>query len=374
MKRSFIMTKEENTNTSLSVVDGYVVNIGAITKNNNNDNHHCSFIVSLIDQTTVRITKFLGKIASCALHRRLRESMLSGHGASIINLRMQNEQYFCTASTKVIDKDLEFRPLCVRIQTIESLKNNAMNGLCSIEVKICEVGPETPFFFEESGFKKIQKLKKTLVVGDKTGALELSIWEPNLNQLKCDECYQIKLVKSRLINSQIALSAVTDTSYIKIEDLGTVETIVNSSITMINTSKGRIIQISTIKEEYGCQACGNNNITKQLDCFICNMCQSRIPNTKLPTDDILKITIVNNNREEYSLTVSKAILMSLLNGLGGSDNIITDVANDENCFNSLINLMIEFKFDQDNGIISELKSITANDLQVAEINDDDISK
>ncbi|CAF4210502.1 unnamed protein product, partial [Adineta steineri] len=316
MKRSFNMSKEQNTNTSLSLLDGYVVNIGAITKNNNNDNHHYSFIVSLIDQSTVRITKFLGKIASCALHRRLRESMLSGHGASIINLRMQNEQYFCTASTKVIDKDLEFRPLCVRIQTIESLKNNAMNGLCSIGVKICE------------------KLKKTLVVRDKTGALELSIWEPNLNQLKCDECYQIKLVKSRLINSQIALSAVSDTSYIKIEDLGTVETIVNSSITMINTY-----------------------------CFICNICQSRIPNTKLPTNDILKITIVNDNGEEYSLTVSKAILMSLLNGLGGSDNIVTEVANDENCFNSLINLMIEFKFDQDNGIISELKSITANDLQ-----------
>ncbi|CAF4332281.1 unnamed protein product, partial [Adineta steineri] len=55
---------------------------------------------------------------------------------------------------------------------------------------------------------------------------------------------------------------------------------------MINISKGRIIQISIIKEEYGCQACGNSNITKQLDCFICNICQSRILNTKLPTDDI----------------------------------------------------------------------------------------
>ncbi|CAF4206711.1 unnamed protein product, partial [Adineta steineri] len=105
-------------------------------------------------QTTVRITKFLGKIASCALHRRLRESMLSGHGASIINLRMQNEQYFCTASTKVIDKDLEFQPLCVRIQTIENLKNNAMDGLCSIEVKVCEVGLETPFFSKNQVSKR----------------------------------------------------------------------------------------------------------------------------------------------------------------------------------------------------------------------------
>ncbi|CAF4227201.1 unnamed protein product, partial [Adineta steineri] len=32
MKRSFTMTKEQNTNTSLSLLDGYVVNIDAVTE------------------------------------------------------------------------------------------------------------------------------------------------------------------------------------------------------------------------------------------------------------------------------------------------------------------------------------------------------
>ena len=107
-----------------------------------------------MDQTTLRITKFLGKIASCVLHRRLRQSMLSGHGASISNLREQNQQYFCTPATKLIDNDLEFRPLCVRIQTIENLKNNMMDGLCTIENKVCEIGPETPCFLKNRILKR----------------------------------------------------------------------------------------------------------------------------------------------------------------------------------------------------------------------------
>ncbi|CAF3908402.1 unnamed protein product [Rotaria sordida] len=301
-----------------------------------------------MDQTTVRVTKFLGKIPSCALHRRLRESMLSGHGASIINLREQNEQYFCTAMTKLIDKELEFRPLCVRIQTIENLKNSMMNGLCTIEIK-------------------------TVVVGDKTGALELTLWEPNFHQLQCGESYQIKLVKSRLLNCQIALSAVGDTSFINIEDLENVQTNVESSITVTYTSKGRIIQIGKNQQEYGCQACGNHDVIKQSDSFICNVCQSRILNCNTSADDLLKIIIIMNSREEYSLSISKAIIISLLKSINDLYINIT-VPNEENWVNSLINLMVEFKFDQHSAIISELKSIAKADLQNEQTKNDEISK
>jgi ssDNA-binding replication factor A large subunit len=140
--------------------------------------------------------------------------MLSGRGASIVSLRQQNDQYVCTASTKIINKDLEFRPTCVQVQSIENLRNNIIDGLCTIEVKVCEMGPEIPFIFEESDFKRVQKLKKTIIVGDKTGALELTLWETNFQQVKLGQSYQIKLVKCRLINFQISLSAVTDTSYV----------------------------------------------------------------------------------------------------------------------------------------------------------------
>ncbi|CAF1565913.1 unnamed protein product [Rotaria sp. Silwood1] len=101
--------------------------------------------------------------------------MLTDYGACIVNLREQNDQYFCTPPTNLIDKDLDFRPTCVRIQSIENLRNNAIDGLCTIEVKFCEIGPKVSFIFEESDFKKVEKLKKIVVVGDKTGALELTL-------------------------------------------------------------------------------------------------------------------------------------------------------------------------------------------------------
>ena len=145
MKRSFNMTKEQNTTTSLIMFDGYVVNVNGIRKNTNNENHHYSFLFSTIDQTVVHITKFLRKIPSCTFYRSLRESMLSGHGACIDNLREQNDQYLCNASTKLIHKDLQFRPPCVRIRSLENLRNNMIDGVCTIEVKVCKIGPEIPF-------------------------------------------------------------------------------------------------------------------------------------------------------------------------------------------------------------------------------------
>ncbi|CAF3311488.1 unnamed protein product, partial [Rotaria sp. Silwood2] len=59
MKRLYNSSQEQNTDTSLVTLDGYIVNLGAITKNSNNANNHYSFLLSMIDQTTIRITKFL---------------------------------------------------------------------------------------------------------------------------------------------------------------------------------------------------------------------------------------------------------------------------------------------------------------------------
>ncbi|CAF2645626.1 unnamed protein product [Rotaria sp. Silwood2] len=204
----------------------------------------------------------------------------------------------CAATTKLIDKNLEFRPMCVRIQSIENLRNNKIDGLCTIEVKICEIGAEVPFTFEESDFKKVQKLKKTVVVGDKTGALELTLWEPYFHQVRLGESYQMKLVKSRLINSQITLSAVSDTYFLKIEDLRNVKTNVEASVSTTYISKGQIMKISTNPKQYRCQACGND-VIEQLNSFVCNVCQSRIAKHNTSINNLLKIVIVTDTHEEY---------------------------------------------------------------------------
>jgi len=51
------------------------------------------------------------------------------------------------------------------------------HGACIESIKIYnfdqlyKIRPEIPFIFEESDLKKVQKLEKTIIVGDKTGDL-----------------------------------------------------------------------------------------------------------------------------------------------------------------------------------------------------------
>ena len=175
MKRLFDLSKNESVTVMSATLDGYIVNVNVIKRNSNNDNHHYSFIVCIADQSTIRVTKFLSKVPICRFRTRLQESMRSGHGVSISGLREDNGQYFCTASTKLDDKELLFRPMCVQMQTIDSLKSSSSERLCTIEVKVCSISEQTSITYEDIGFKRVQKLKKTIVVGDRTSALETTL-------------------------------------------------------------------------------------------------------------------------------------------------------------------------------------------------------
>jgi hypothetical protein len=158
--------------------------------------------------------KYLSKIPSCSLHNRLRESMRSGQGALISSLREQNGQYSCTSSTELKQMELDFRPECIRVTSLNSLKSNVNDRLCTIQVKICEISDEIAVMFEENQFKRAQKMKKNVVIGNATDALEMNIWESQFNQIVLGDSYHIRLVKIRIFNNQISLTATTDTTYV----------------------------------------------------------------------------------------------------------------------------------------------------------------
>jgi hypothetical protein len=101
---------------------------------------------------------------------------------------------------------------------------------------------------------------------------------------------------------------------------------------------------------------------------VCNICHSRIINNNTSTDDLLQIIIINDDREEYALLVSKSIIISLLTNIDNSCNDIGQNLNEETWINSLINLMVRFKFDQNTGVISELTTITEPHLKNEGIN------
>ena len=98
------------------------------------------------------------------------------------------------------------------------------------------------------------------------------------------------------------------------------------------------------------------------------MCQSRTAYCNTSIDDLLKIMIVTDSREEYSLSISKALIISLLNSSNGLYVNITEIPKEGNWIDSLINIMVEFKFNQHSGIVSELKPIIKPDLKNERMN------
>jgi hypothetical protein len=214
MKRTTAEKMPNIQSTTLVDLDGYIIHITPITKNNGNNNHHYSFIVSLEDQTTVRVIKYLSTTPSCSLYNRLKDSIRSGQGSTISGLREQNTQYTCTMSTKVSEKELNYRPDCIRVKNISDLKENTTERLFTIEAKVCQIGDEIPVMFEQNEFKRIQKLKKTITVGDSTGAVQITLWESHFDQITLASSYHMRLLKMRPFNDQLSLTTTSYTSYV----------------------------------------------------------------------------------------------------------------------------------------------------------------
>jgi hypothetical protein len=159
--------------------------------------------------------KYLSKIPSCSIHYRLKDSLKNGRGISISCLREQNGQYTCTSATKVIEKELNLRPNCIRVTNINTLKTAINDQLCTVEAKVLQIGDQIPVIFEENQLKRTQKMKKIIVIGDSTGALEMNLWESHFNDIILDNSYHIRLLKIRLYNDEVSLIATADTSYVK---------------------------------------------------------------------------------------------------------------------------------------------------------------
>ncbi|CAF1286516.1 unnamed protein product [Rotaria sp. Silwood1] len=364
MKRTLSEKNDILPSRNLVTLDGYIIHIGTITKNNGNDNHHYSFIICLEDQSTVRVIKHLSKFPCCSLYNRLKESLKSGQGASISSLREQNEQYTCTPSTKLIEKDLNFRPNCIRVKKIYDLKNEINDRLCTVQVKICDISEDIPVVFEENQFKRIQKMKRKVVVGDASGALEMTIWQSHFDQILLNQSYHIRLLKVRVYNDQLSLVATTDTSFIKIDELENVVNEVDSTINRSHIEKGRIISIEKNDNNYACQGCGGLNISDAGRVISCNDCNCRLYKDTNILDGCLKINILTLKHEEYNLQIPKAILIPMLHENDDSSLESDDYCNIENNLSSIISLIVQFTYDETTGTISEIGIATDNESTI----------
>ncbi|CAF2710368.1 unnamed protein product [Rotaria sp. Silwood2] len=281
-------------------------------------------------------------------------------------------------SAKVTDKDLNFRPECIRVKNINILKNEINDRLCTVEAQICSISDEIAVVFEENEFKRVQKVKKT-VIGDATGALEMTMWESHFNEIELGKSYHIRLLKIRIYNEQISLAAATETSYvlkpikynvmmffylfvrfIKINDLTNVISEVDNSINRYNTQKGKIMSIEKYNNHYIYQCCGGSNVIDEAGIIVYIDCHSRLIKDENITDNYFKITISTFNNEQYDLKITKPLLMLVLSEKTSDFIESNDGINDENNFNNIISLTVNFTYSEITAIISDISIVKEN--------------
>jgi hypothetical protein len=62
-----------------------------------------------------------------------------------------------------------------------------------------------------NGPKRVQKLKRTTIIADKTGSINMNIWQSQFNSIKENLCYTIKLAKVKVFNDEVSVTTTTHT-------------------------------------------------------------------------------------------------------------------------------------------------------------------
>jgi hypothetical protein len=62
-----------------------------------------------------------------------------------------------------------------------------------------------------NGPKRVQKLKRTTIIADKSGSINMNIWDSQFNSIKQNLCYTIKLAKVNVFNNEVSITTTTHT-------------------------------------------------------------------------------------------------------------------------------------------------------------------
>ncbi|CAF1547985.1 unnamed protein product [Adineta ricciae] len=269
------------------------------------EENHCGesiFITCARYQSIVRIVKYLGKTPSCCLYNQLKESLKSGNGASITSLREQNGQFACTSSTKIIEKNLEFRPECIKTTSINKLQACHINQMCTVEI--------------------------------------------------------------RTFNNQISLTATSDTSFIQIDNLEQVDEEIDNIINSCKTDKGQILFVEPIDNQYKCQGCGGTNLTENENTISCSSdCRSRLLKDKTTESLYMKVKIVTYANEEYNLKTSQSTIFAFLNKTSALKTDAKESTDLEENIYLIVGLNVQFTYDYHTGVINNFENLNQNQLQ-----------
>ncbi|CAF3182419.1 unnamed protein product, partial [Rotaria sp. Silwood2] len=291
MKRTNFTTSTTNEVTSINL-EGYVIGVTSIIKNENNANHHYTLTMEGHNGSVITVMRYLSSNVVCRLYAQLRILFDNQHGFELLHLKSNGSSYTITNETRLAEKKLTFEPQWCINQDILSLKSLAEERICAVQCKIIHVN-RSESFIVTSGYKRTQKLRKEVIVGDRTGAMVLNIYEIHFNSITTGLSYNISAVKTRLFKDVISLAAITETKFELIPDLIDVSYDSSSLTASLKKIVGKIIRIEP-------DLCYNNE--NKITCSY-------------------MATIETSPTEEYTLFLSRECLLQCLKISDDSSNI-----------------------------------------------------
>ncbi|CAF1257752.1 unnamed protein product [Rotaria sordida] len=325
MKRTNFTTSTTNEVTSINL-EGYVIGVTSIIKNENNANHHYTLTMEGHNGSVITVMRYLSSNVVCRLYAQLRILFDNQHGFELLHLKSNGSSYTITNETRLAEKKLTFEPQWYINQDILSLKSLAEERICAVQCKIIHVN-RSESFIVTSGYKRTQKLRKEVIVGDRTGAMVLNIYEIHFNSITTGLSYKISAVKTRLFKDVISLAAITETKFELIPDLIDVSYDSSSLTASLKKIDGKIIRIEP-------DLCSNND--------------SKITSSYMTT-------IETSPTEEYTLFLSRECLLQCLNISDDSSNITEIMLSDLVEKQRLIFSNLRCIYDISSGIIKHVE-------------------
>ena len=122
-------------------------------------------------------------------------------------------------------------------------------------------------------------------------------------------------------------------------------------------NEGRIVALQNNSDEYVCQGCGSSDVAVQVTCLFCNACRSRTVKEYDSIDELFKIIIVADNKDEYSLRIPKNMVIKsrfLREGISTDSGHVVDVTGNVNIVSPV---RVHFKYDRTTGIVLEITPV-----------------
>ncbi|CAF1197013.1 unnamed protein product [Adineta ricciae] len=358
MKRT--NTSHENSisinNTSNVTIEGVVVAISNLThKQNQRTTSFWTALLCQSDQNIIRITKYLSCKRKCTLHEKLVDFYNKQDGCEVNKLKFNtDDSYTASHETTVAAKQLSIKPNCLELIQLEQIESKCDGEYISFLAKILEIGPDENVIFNNAD-KRVLKLKRAIVIADKTTSICMNIWQDQFHLIKQNSSYKIKLAKVKFFNNEASVTTISSTTFEEINDIGDVQTSEIVEFDHDINVLGSIVSIGLIEQQPVCSKCYSKSVEITERTLKCNRCKTRYIMKNDAQENRLKLTINTSDDKSVELIIEKQKIKQLLEQCNHTHLSEEDLLENESVLLTLSSISLSIKYNSKNKTVINIE-------------------